>query len=96
MIYLVKNNGNQLFITDAVSLYRPSIMDIYLDDELLGNFENMSNSLLYLKTHIDETLLNILIEKEYILKIKSYGRILKEELSQVRDFHTEPINSYKD
>ena len=96
MIYLVKNNGDQLFITDAVSDYSPSLIDIYLDGELLGNFTNMSNSKMYIKTVISESLLIKLIERDYKLTIKSYGRILKEELCQVRDFHETEVKSYKD
>lgn len=96
MIYLVKNNGDQTFITDTISTYFPSLVDLYIDDINIGNYDNISTSSLYIKVVVPESVLDQLEEKEYILKIKSYGALLKEELCQVRDFHPLTIKSYKD
>lgn len=96
MVYLVKNNGNQTLTTDTVSTYIPKNVDVYVDDLFIGNFQNISNSSLYLTFVIPEDVINDIDEKEYIIKLMSHGALVKSELAQVRDFHPLTIKSYKD
>lgn len=96
MVYLVKNNGNQTLTTDTISTYIPKNVDVYVDDLFIGNYQNISNSSLYLTFVIPVDLINELEEKEYIIKLMSHGALVKSELAQVRDFHPQTIKSYKD
>lgn len=94
MIYIEKATNDQYVITDNISDYMPVILDIYLDDIYLGQYNNLSDNLLFLTFMLPYTTINDLVEKEYILTIKSYGATLKTELCQVRDFTLPEIIQY--
>lgn len=94
MIYIEKSTNNQLITTDNITNYIPTKLNIYLDDIYVGEFDNLSNNILFITFELSPLNVIDLIEKEYTLKIKSYGAILKEELSQVRDFSTPTIIQY--
>ena len=81
MIYLSKNNQT-IVLTDNVVDYIPGVLDVYLDDVLIGNFENQyDNNRKLLFTFSSENL----EEKEYIMKIYSWGVLIKQELVIVKD-----------
>lgn len=81
MIYLSKNNQTTV-LTDNVVDYIPGAIDVYLDDVLIGNFENQyHNSRKLLFTFPSEKL----EEKEYIMKIYSNEALIKQELVIVKD-----------
>ena len=81
MIYLSKNNQT-IVLTDNVVDYIPGVLDVYLDDVLIGNFENQyDNNRKLLFTFSSENL----EEKEYIMKIYSSGVFIKQELVIVKD-----------
>lgn len=81
MIYLSKNNQSEI-VTDNVTDYSPEIIDVYLDDVLIGNFENLSTRVKYIKFLCPKLDMQ---EKEYTMKIYSYGALLKQELVIVKD-----------
>ncbi len=83
MIYLSKNNQT-IVLTDNIVDYSPGVIDVYLDDVLIGNFENQyqyHNSRKLLFTFPNEEL----EEKEYIMKIYSNEELIKQELVIVKD-----------
>lgn len=81
MIYLSKNNQSEI-VTDNVTDFNPETLDVYLDDVLIGNFENLSERSKYFRFVCPK--LDIM-EKEYTMKIYSYGTLLKQELVIVKD-----------
>lgn len=89
MIYLSKNNQT-IVITDSVIDYIPEILDIYLDDVLIGNFENQSHHNFYFEFIVPKLELE---EKEYKMKIYSHYALLKEELVIVKDLSKLTIKS---
>jgi hypothetical protein len=81
MIYLSKNNQT-IVLTDNVVDYIPGVVDVYLDDVLIGNFENQyHNNRKILFTFPNEEL----EEREYIMKIYSNEVLIKQELVIVKD-----------
>ena len=81
MIYLSKNNATTVTTDNVVNL-EPSEFDVYLDDVLVGNFENLSTKIQYLKFECPKLDMQ---EKEYIMKIYSNEALIKQELVIVKD-----------
>lgn len=86
MIYISKNNQVEIF-TDNLVNFVPDELMIYLDDQLIGTFENLSESENYLRFIIPAL---DLTEREYKMKIFNHKALIKEELVQVQDF-TKPV-----
>lgn len=81
MIYLSKNNQSEI-VTDNVTDSSPETVDVYLDDVLIGNFENLSTRVKYIEFLCPKLDMQ---EKEYTMKIYSYDVLLKQELVIVKD-----------
>lgn len=81
MIYLSKNNATTV-ITDNVVNIELAEFDVYLDDILIGTFENLSRNNKYLKFICPE---QELTEREYTMRILYNQAIIKEELVIVKD-----------
>ena len=81
MIYLSKNNQTNV-LTDNVVDFIPDTVDVYLDDVLVGNFENLSTHNRLINFMMPETLLE---EREYIMKLYSNDILIKKELIVVKD-----------
>lgn len=90
MIYLSKNNRTKV-VTDNVSSFFPNKFDVYLDDNLLGEFDNLSTSKQYIIFDIPK--LDLLEEKEYMLKLVYHQATIKEELCIVKDLYEQQIKS---
>ena len=92
MIYLSKNNETKV-ITDNVTNFSPENIDVYLDEILIGNFENLSTNDRELKFITPKLELT---EREYIMKIFCSNTLIKEELIIVKDLTKfEPISINK-
>lgn len=92
MIYLSKNNETKV-ITDNVTNFSPENIDVYLDEILIGNFENLSTNDRELKFITPKLELT---EREYVMKIYSSNTLIKEELIIVKDLTKfEPISINK-
>lgn len=81
MIYLSKSNATTVTTDNVVDL-EPVEFDVYLDDVLIGTFENLSRNKRYLKFICPEQDLN---EREYTMRILYSQAIIKEELVIVKD-----------
>lgn len=92
MIYLSKNNAT-IVITDNVVKLFPSKFDVYLDEVLIGNFNNLSHKAQYLKFECPKL---DLTEREYTMKIYFHDALIKEELVIVKDLEEfKPISITK-
>lgn len=81
MIYLSKNNQTNV-LTDNVVNFIPDTVDVYLDDVLIGNFENLSTN----NREINFVFPKIeLEEREYIMKLYTHQALIKKELIIVKD-----------
>lgn len=89
MIYISKNNQVEI-TTDNIVNFKPDFLDIYLDDIFIGQFENLSDKLLYL-TFIMPSL--EMEEREYQLKIYNNDALIKKELLIIKDFSNLEIKS---
>ena len=89
MIYISKNNRTKV-ITDNVSNFYPTKFDVYLDDNLLGEFDNLSTSKQYIIFELPKLDLE---EKEYNMKLVYYQATIKEELVIVKDLYEQQIKS---
>lgn len=81
MIYLSKNKQTDV-LTDNVANAIPVTVDVYLDDVLIGNFENLSTNdreIRFILPKLD------LEEKEYIMKLYFHETLIKKELVIVKD-----------
>lgn len=81
MIYLSKSSHTEV-VTDSVTSLVPDKIDVYLDDVLIGNFENLSRLDKYIKFTLPKL---DLMEKEYTMKLYYSGTLIKEELVIVKD-----------
>lgn len=89
MIYISKNNQVEI-TTDNIVNFIPDFLDIYLDDIFIGQFENLSNKLLYLTFIIPALEME---EREYQMKIYNNEALIKQELVIVKDFSNLEIKS---
>lgn len=89
MIYISKNNRTKV-VTDNVANFYPTKFDVYLDDNLLGEFNNLSTSKQYIIFDIPKLDLE---EKEYMLKLVYHQATIKEELVIVKDLYEQQIKS---
>lgn len=71
-----------MVVTDSVIDYIPEKVDIYLDDVLIGNFENLSNHIQYISFLCPKLEME---EKEYTMKIYNHQALIKKELIIVKD-----------
>lgn len=81
MIYLSKNNQTNV-LTDNVANAIPVTVDVYLDDVLIGNFENLSTNereISFIMPKLD------LEEREYIMRLYIGEALIKKELVIVKD-----------
>lgn len=84
MIYISKNNQTEI-ATDSLVNFIPDFLDIYLNDVWIGNFENISTSVLFIRFLIPYGLTDY-DEKEYNMKIYNHEALIKEELVIIHDF----------
>lgn len=89
MIYLSKNNSTEV-ITDNVADFIPESFEVYLDDVLIGEFDNLYPNGQYLMFNCPKLKLE---EKEYTMKIYTYGFLIKEELVIVKDLSKLQVKS---
>ena len=89
MIYISKNNQVEI-TTDNIVNFIPDFLDIYFDDIFIGQFENLSDKLLYLTFIIPAQDLE---EREYQLKIYNHSALIKKELLVIKDFSKLEIKS---
>lgn len=89
MIYLSKNNQVEVF-TDNVVNFIPDVLDVYLNDVLLGSFDNLSDNEMYLR-FIIPTLDKQ--EMEYKMKIYTHKALIKEELVIIKNFRKDEIKT---
>ena len=83
MIYLSKNNATTVTTDNVVNL-EPLEFDVYLDDVLIGTFENLSRKKQYLKFNCPKL---DLTEREYTMRIFYSQAMIKEELVIVKDLY---------
>ena len=81
MIYLSKEKQTEV-ITDNIVNFIPLQFDVYLDDVLIGEFENLSKSVNYLVFVIPAMKLE---EREYIMSLYNHKALIKKELVIVKD-----------
>lgn len=89
MIYLSKNNRTKV-VTDNVASFFPTKFEVYLDDNLLGEFDNLSTSKQYIIFEVPKLDLQ---EREYTMKLVYYQATIKEELVIVKDLYEKEIKS---
>jgi hypothetical protein len=85
MIYLAKNQENYV-ISDSFTDYVPTSFDIYLDNDLIGSFANISTNTVYYTINIPSESIDGFQEKEYKLKWVDNGATIKQELCMIRNF----------
>lgn len=92
MIYLSKNNQTNV-LTDNVVSFIPDTVDVYLDEVLIGNFENLSTNDREINFIFPKVVLE---EREYIMKIYTHKALIKKELIIVKDLSVNsPISRTK-
>ena len=84
MIYLTKSEDNTV-ITDSLLSVIPTSLTIYLDDTLVGTYDNLSTHNSYIKFTVLEDDISTFQEKEYELIIKSNNSVIKNELIIVKE-----------
>lgn len=90
MLYIYKGNVN-VIQTDSVVDYIPvDPVTIYLDDILIGSFNNESSDINYLIFYVQADGLPSLENKEYKIKYVYHSEIIKEELCMVKDLIIKP------
>ncbi len=89
MIYLSKKTETEV-ITDNIINFIPSTLDVYLDDVLIGKFNNLSNDINLLKFIVP---IMVMEEKEYILTIFNETLLIKQELIIIKDLEKPFIKS---
>lgn len=89
MIYISKNNQVEI-TTDNIVNFIPDFLDIYFDDIFIGQFENLSDKLLYLTFIIPSLEME---EREYKMKIYNHQALIKMEIVVVKDFSNLVIKS---
>lgn len=82
MIYISKINNTEI-ITDNIVNFIPDLLQIYLDDIYIGEFENLSDNKNFLRFIMPTLELD---EREYILKIYTHNALIKREIIIVLDF----------
>lgn len=92
MIYLHKNIDNRV-ITDSWTKYSPDIFEIYLDEQLLVEVDNLSTDVRFYEFILESTLLNDIQIREYELKIYSHQALVKKELVQIIDSSKDRTNT---
>lgn len=85
MIYLAKNQDNYV-ISDSFTEYVPTSFDIYLDDDLIGSFANISTNTVYYTINIPVSATSGLQSREYNFKWVDNGATIKQELCMIKDF----------
>jgi hypothetical protein len=83
MIYITKTIDNEI-VTDNITNFIPDNLDVYLDDILIGTYENYSETTLLLKFTLPAEATENLSSKEHILKIYNHSALIKKELVIVR------------
>lgn len=94
MIYIYKNNDNDI-TTDNIVNFIPDNLTIYLDDILIGTYENTSIYKTFLTFVIPNTDLELLQEREYKMKIINHFETIKEEIiiiKEVSSFEVKSLN----
>lgn len=89
MIYISKNNHVEIF-TDNLVDFIPDILDVYLDDVLIGSFDNLSDNTIYLRFIVPVLTIT---EKEYTMKIFNHKALIKQELVIVKYFTQNEVKS---
>lgn len=91
MIYIITNQEN-VILTDSWFNYIPEVLNVYINDDLLGEFINESSDINYFKITIPEIPSNFqLIESK--LRWFSNGVLLKEELCSIKSNKAFSISS---
>lgn len=90
MIYITRDQDTTV-ITDNLVDYIPDNLSIYLDDVLIGKYPNISNTKLYLKFEVPVEDIQGYQEREYTMTIVNYFANIKEELTIVKDYNSDPI-----
>jgi hypothetical protein len=84
MLYIKKTESN-IIITDSFVDYIPSSLDVYLDDTIVGTYNNESNDSNYLVLVIPAIDVQKFNNCEYKIKYVYYGETIKEELASIKD-----------
>ena len=84
MIYLTKSEDNTV-ITDSLLSIIPTSLSIYLDDTLVGTYDNLSTHKSYMEFIILEADIEEFQEREYELIIKVNNSVIKNELIIVKE-----------
>lgn len=92
MVYLINSQVNELR-TDSWLNYIPELLNVYLDDVLIGEFINESTSNQYFIVTIQPELLVDFQLKEHKLRWFADGVLLKEELLVVKSTNQLEIKS---
>lgn len=92
MIYIIKNQDN-VVLTDSWINYIPEILNVYIDDVLIGEYINNSLTNSYISITIPSADLDNIQLKESKLKWFSNGVLLKEELVSIKTPNTFEIQS---
>lgn len=79
MIYLITGTNN--VVTDSTLTYIPELIDVTLDDVLLGEYTNLSTKQRYI--NIELSIEEITEQKEHTLKLYVDGALFKTELAVV-------------
>lgn len=92
MIYLIKNQEN-IVLTDSWLNYIPEVLSVYIDDVLIGEFDNNSLINSYISITIPSVNIDDLQLKESKLRWFGNGVLLKEELCSIKSTNTFEIVS---
>lgn len=92
MIYIIKKQDN-IVLTDSWLNYIPELLNVYVDDVLIGEFINNSLVNNYISVTIPKEDLDALQLVEGKLKWFSNGILLKEELVSIKSTNSFEINS---
>jgi len=92
MIYLIKNQEN-IVLTDSWLNYIPEVLSVYIDDVLIGEFNNNSLTNSYISITIPSVNIDNLQLKESKLRWFGNGVLLKEEFCSIKSTNTFEIVS---
>lgn len=91
MLYLQKASENSL-ITDSFIGSIPDNVQIMLDNDIIGTYQNLSTDINYLDFKINPDDLKDIVNGEHKIKYIFIEEIIKEELCMVKDSNLiEPI-----
>lgn len=92
MIYITKFIDNEV-TTDNIVDFIPDNLDVYLDDNLLGTYVNLSTYKHLLLFIIPSEDLVDYAEKDYSMKILNHFEKIKEELVCIKELSTFEVKS---